>query len=995
MQVAINECVIGKPKTKKHHFDLTYKCENLDVTAKELSTLIQRGFTFCAQHKNNHRKAANFTRSGFIAVDIDKGSTISDILGEEFIKQYCSFIYTTENHTPEFNRFRIVFELENPITESTVMRNALTGILQKFGGDVSCKDATRLFYGSKGCEIHWTGKILPDDVLAEIIILGEESGSAKNIQESSNDKTRTTIQSRSLLDIDTVVRTQDGEVKKITEIPPNTKVCCPVHLPDNNASAFTLLSKSGVAGIHCSTCQKTYFTSATPPIFDFNYGLTNLKHHSETNVLITDEDGFFTYEDSMVKRFSEKYLPRIETFTPIVFVKSPKGSGKTEWLVEIVKQYRENHQTVLLIGHRRSLITSVAKRLGLKSYLNPGYFDKATKHLAEEQFVTPHGGYAICADSLSTLLNPQIHKYDVVLIDEVEQVFSHLTASTLKYRRNDTVQYFKHYVNMAKKVYVTDADLNYLSIDAIYQFLTEKQKKVTFLINDYVPESKSLYVYGGSEHLTKHLVDSIDNGKRVFVCANSKRKIKQLAGYFDTKYGDTKKVFSITSSNSQENDSQYFIENIKEEILNYDVVLVSPSVGTGVDISFPNNSQEIDCVYGFFEARINTHFDIDQQLSRVRHPKEIRVWVSPEQFRFETSIDVIKREIGLTDRAAKKLLHIEDNGTCVYDSPDDAYLNIYADVKSLERGSKNNLKKQFISMKKHYGWEIINVELDKEKSTEGAEVISVAKEIQEQVRVQSIMQAKLVTKDEYIALHKASDKLPLTEFHLSAMRRYEIESFYYTDVTKELIEKDKDGKLRYQIRAYEDYVTEDSILMAKDFTEIDVLNRHITDKKTLLARKRFFQELFVLAGLLNDDKSFNTDKVITNDEMAQCVKYMTSHSTKIQRWFEISLRKDYKTKPIQQIGVFLKMFGITWKRTEKKRSDGGKDYFYNIRSENVEYLNETVALRNNPEHTEKWHSDRNAVADNRLFNDSWETRSLIKRQIRAQKINPNNKSDDW
>ena len=39
--------------------------------------------------------------------------------------------------------------------------------------------------------------------------------------------------------------------------------------------------------------------------------------------------------------------------------------------------------------------------------------------------------------------------------------------------------------------------------------------------------------------------------------------------------------------------------------------------GTGVDITFDNNAQLIDVVYGFFQARVNTHFDIDQQLSRV------------------------------------------------------------------------------------------------------------------------------------------------------------------------------------------------------------------------------------------------------------------------------------------------------------------------------------------------------------------------------------------
>ena len=66
-------------------------------------------------------------------------------------------------------------------------------------------------------------------------------------------------------------------------------------------------------------------------------------------------------------------------------------------------------------------------------------------------------------------------------------------------------------------------------------------------------------------------------------------------------------------------------------------------MGTGIDITFPENISHVDGVYGLFEAKINTHFDIDQQLSRVRHPKYVRVWISPETFNFETETDPINQ----------------------------------------------------------------------------------------------------------------------------------------------------------------------------------------------------------------------------------------------------------------------------------------------------------------------------------------------------------------
>lgn len=758
MNVAINTHIKGKPKTKQDHKNLTFECENFNVTAEELSRLVKHGYSFCAQHKDNHRKTANFIQAGFIAVDIDKDKTIDEVLSERYIQNYCSFIYTTENHSCDFHRFRIVFELDNPIISSVIMRNALTGIIQKFGGDVTCKDATRLFYGSRNCETHWIGKTLPDNKLDEIVLLGDESNSVKNSQENAGELTRATVQSRSVIDPETLVKVKDGVFERIIDIPPNIKVHCPIHVPDKNASAFTLRSGNNVPGVHCSTCGKTYFTSSQLPIFDFNYDISSLNNLNKEEVIITDEEEYLTHEDVDIKRFNEPYLPYIKTKTPLVLIKSPKGTGKTQWLARIVRYARATNYSVLLIGHRRSLITSVANRLLLAPYLNPSYFDKETKQLGMEHFTIPTKYYAICADSLSTLLDPERHKYDIVIIDEVEQVFSHLTSATVKDRRNETFQYFKHYFDAAKKVYVTDADLNYLTVDTIYQFVSNKQREVTFLINDYKPKSSSIEIYGSRDHLLKHLIDSISRGERVFVCSNSKKKIENITGYIKETYGDTKKVLGITSKNSQDSDIQKFIQNIKTEILEYDVVLVSPSLGTGVDITFPENKQEIDCVYGFFEARVNTHFDIDQQLSRVRHPKKIRAWISPEQFRFETNQEVIMREVALTDRSVRKLLHIDVDGKCIYDEPNKEYLNLYSNVRSLQRGSKNHLRKQFIKMKEHYGWEIIYVELDKASHDEGVEISQHAKEISELARVNQILSAPIVDKDEYTQLKIIGDK---------------------------------------------------------------------------------------------------------------------------------------------------------------------------------------------------------------------------------------------
>ena len=130
MKLAINTTFTDKAK-QEEFASIVKTFENVEVTREELAQLINLGYAFCAQHKDNYKKSANFTGSDFIAVDIDDGMTVQDALANEFVKQHAAILYTTVNHSEEFQRFRIVFEVETTITSSTDMKNALRGVIKK------------------------------------------------------------------------------------------------------------------------------------------------------------------------------------------------------------------------------------------------------------------------------------------------------------------------------------------------------------------------------------------------------------------------------------------------------------------------------------------------------------------------------------------------------------------------------------------------------------------------------------------------------------------------------------------------------------------------------------------------------------------------------------------------------------------------------------------------------------------------------------------------
>jgi hypothetical protein len=143
------------------------------------------------------------------------------------------------------------------------------------------------------------------------------------------------------------------------------------------------------------------------------------------------EEGEIVGERRDIQRIRERYLPPPDEHAPVVFVKSPKGSGKTQWLESVVKLCKNNGESVLLIGHRQSLIQALAERLKLHPYISHFHSSERGEDKTVIHPELPRDHYAVCVDSLHVRLNPEVHKYDVVLVDEVEQGFRHLTSAAL------------------------------------------------------------------------------------------------------------------------------------------------------------------------------------------------------------------------------------------------------------------------------------------------------------------------------------------------------------------------------------------------------------------------------------------------------------------------------------------------------------------------------------------------------------------------------------
>lgn len=133
-----------------------------EIAPKELAEALANGQTMVlGVMKNEVRKKVNLNYQEVIALDFDDNTTIEEIENNEFIKQNASFIYTTFSHTEGHHKFRVVFFLENKLTNNEQVLEVYNKLFNMFPtADVNCKDSSRLFFGGKSyTEINFNNRL--------------------------------------------------------------------------------------------------------------------------------------------------------------------------------------------------------------------------------------------------------------------------------------------------------------------------------------------------------------------------------------------------------------------------------------------------------------------------------------------------------------------------------------------------------------------------------------------------------------------------------------------------------------------------------------------------------------------------------------------------------------------------------------------------------------------------------------------------------------------
>ncbi len=788
---------------------------------------------------------------------------------------------------------------------------------------------------------------------------------------------------------DTLIKTRDGQNIEFGDIKNRTPVFCPHHL-DKSASAFVGIKSDGFRFLHCMTCQTTWHQKNSLYQNDPSVGLDFVgtmrkikdmpleemrKELSKLNANIDTQE----LQNANITFLNSKFLT-IDEFKPgLTLIKSPKGSGKTHSLTDVIEKtfYRnyamtldefelneddegppsqwETGKRVLLIGHRQALIKSMCKRLDLNCYLDESD-PSINKH-----WYNFRKRYGVCLDSIKKIpIWNYYHTYHLVIIDEVEQVLAHLLASTSK----DAVGYLEQLYEIiykAEYVIAMDADIgwtSFLTLNSMRNSASYLNNSQTneIIINEYVPENQVFDLYDLKSDLVAQLYKDLDNGNKVFVSTNSKKQVDRLSFAIRDKFPDMK-VMAITSENSSTKEVNHFISNIKEESRRYDLVISSPSLGTGIDITFSDDEQFYDSVYGIYESLVNSHTEIDQQLSRVRHPKSVKVWISPRTFNFETSFDVIKADLicsnAIANTAIDRRMPIADQ---VF-SEDNRFLRTAALILSDQRSSKNQLKNNFVEYKKRNGW-TANLIVETDNKNVGLEILRRGKQLEDKAYSDRLMNSPPIDHIEFSRIEdalEAEDSKRISNSEYWSYQRMKMEVFYCRAIDENMIAIDNRWKLRQQYWSYKKFIDRDSIDFFIDFAKF---MDPIKLKKLLSTIVREESVLYLVYGLLSKTPfyskgHFDTSIEFNNEDLHDFA--MTSIKLKgvTETQMGISVRKDVLNKANVQLNLVLKIIGLKTIQTRtQKRADGNKYYFYKLDPSSLDLMNSLLFLE--PQRQSQW-----------------------------------------
>lgn len=634
---------------------------------------------------------------------------------------------------------------------------------------------------------------------------------------------------------------------------------------------------------------------------------------------------------------NERFIPDsliVPLIAKLIGFKAFQGTGKTERLVREVQPYLDKGQKVLIIVHREQLARELARRFGI---------DYRTE--IKESETRGILGYSLCIDSLHEKANPRFNPKDwedaIVIIDEVEQVLWHLLeGGTTKNKRTLILKAFRELLQVVAcsehgKIFIADADLSPISINYIEQLIGFKVPR--FIVNNsYIPNrDRKLYKFSGNSasELISRLETNLAKGEKAIIHTDGQKHkssygTRNLEAKLKKKFPHLKILRIDRQSVGDKNHPAFnCIDSLNEIIKDYDVVICSPVIETGVSIDV----KHFDGVYVISHGT-QTVNGVTQATERVRDNIPRYVWSKKHSFnRIGNGSNDIKNLLKSTHKlASANIALLQKMG--IYEASDIKFFEENSDTKgcspsltawakyaAIENNQNYNFAANLFKKYKSLGYQIIDAFEDGDRCKEIAQEIKIIKEENYQKHKEEVSTSPTINNLEY---DKLKQKKGLTESETNTLEKANIQRLYSTEeVTPELIEK-HDNKWFQKIQLHYYLKKGRQHLSAREKKVIEKLredNQEIF--KPDLNKNSLGIKIFTLETL-NIEQFFDPEAEFTSESLREWFDKINTPIMKFQIKSIFEFGIGAKDTPISVVQRFLDKLGLKLQYDRRERVNG-------------------------------------------------------------------------
>lgn len=626
-------------------------------------------------------------------------------------------------------------------------------------------------------------------------------------------------------------------------------------------------------------------------------------------------------------RYLDPAIKPSELEGKLIALHSPKNTGKTEYPSCILTPELAKGRSVLIVTHRIQLSKTLANRVGIN------HFSAIHSSATGSQF-----GYSLCIDSLhpksQARFNPEAWENAIIFIDECEQVLWHmLNSPTCQGNRVSILQTFGKLLRTVAEsggtIILSDADLSKVSIDYINN-LTGNSLELWLLSNSYNPNqgNRKLFSYDSPADLLEGASNAIENEEKVIIhCSTQKAKYQwstqSLETLLATKY-PSKTILRIDRETVADPTHPAFgcVENINEVVIEYDIVLASPTIETGISIdvdhfgsvwTLANGVQTVNAVCQTPE-RVRSH--VDRHICITTNNNN-RVGNGSDSPYFLNKSQEQKAKANLAALALSGLGEDLENHHF--------HLTAWSSYAARTNQGFKDYKQNILNKLQDEGYEVIHLaaNADPLPATMLKNELSTAKDANYQTERNEKIAAPNPDDLELKQLEKKTAKTK-AERHIEAKGR--LTRRYLTEnITNELILKDDSGWYP-QLQLYYYLTIGREHLPNQDKVKLKALSPEGYQPFTPDINKTALSVKIKALEAVNIFQFFGEDKTFTKDSLMEWHERLKGCSADVKNLLGVSISD--KSTPITTAQRLLKVLGYQLLVTDRIRIDGVLTYRY-------------------------------------------------------------------